>query len=147
MDWRARGRPMGFGIGLAKGIATVGRVGYEGRHDYTAIGNAVNLASRLCSAAEDGEIRLDPITAVVVAGAVSPSPIGCGTLKGFTGRSPFTRLRAEGGLKARHSVRSCGGRTDAQCVGESRLEKGSFAEVRSHEQKGLKLAQLSRLPT
>ena len=56
VDWRARGRPMGFGIGLAKGVATVGRVGYEARHDYTAIGNVVNIASRLCSAAEDGQI-------------------------------------------------------------------------------------------
>ena len=75
VKWRARGQPMGFGIGLAKGVATVGRVGYEGRHDYTAIGNVVNLASRLCSAAEDGQILLDPIAADDVAGAVSLNPL------------------------------------------------------------------------
>ena len=38
-EWRARGHAVGFGVGLAKGPATVGRIGYEGRHDYTAIGN------------------------------------------------------------------------------------------------------------
>ncbi len=44
---------LGFGVGLAMGPATVGRIGSEGRLDYTAIGNVVNLASRLCSSAED----------------------------------------------------------------------------------------------
>jgi adenylate cyclase len=29
--WRARGYTVGFGVGLAKGPATVGRIGYEGR--------------------------------------------------------------------------------------------------------------------
>ena len=50
--WRARGHAIGFGVGLAKGAATVGRIGYEGRQEYTAIGNVVNLASRICAAAE-----------------------------------------------------------------------------------------------
>lgn len=36
-----------FGLGAAMGSATVGTVGYEGRTDYTAIVNVVNLASRL----------------------------------------------------------------------------------------------------
>ena len=57
--WRARGHAIGFGVGLAKGPATVGRIGYEGRSDYTAIGNVVNLAARMCGAAEDGQILID----------------------------------------------------------------------------------------
>ncbi|TGR91754.1 adenylate/guanylate cyclase domain-containing protein, partial [bacterium M00.F.Ca.ET.191.01.1.1] len=52
-DWRQRGYKIGFGMGLAMGWATVGRIGYGARADYTAIGNVVNLASRLCSSAED----------------------------------------------------------------------------------------------
>src|SRR3981081_2259166 len=36
-SWHARGHAIGFGMGLAKGPATVGRIGYEGRSDYTAI--------------------------------------------------------------------------------------------------------------
>src|SRR6516165_8061921 len=61
--WRERGHSIGFGIGLAKGVATVGRIGYEGRVDYTAIGSVVNLASRLCAAAADGQILICPTSA------------------------------------------------------------------------------------
>ncbi len=47
---------LGLGIGIAHGMATLGRIGYEGRFDYAAIGTAANLAARLCEAAEDGQI-------------------------------------------------------------------------------------------
>ena len=39
-NWRARGHRIGFGVGFAMGHATVGRIGYESRFDYTAIGSA-----------------------------------------------------------------------------------------------------------
>lgn len=65
-DWRGRGHRIGFGIGLARGAATVGVVGYEGRQDYTAIGPVVNLAARLCASATDGEILADAATAALV---------------------------------------------------------------------------------
>jgi class 3 adenylate cyclase len=81
--WRARGHALGFGVGLAKGIATVGRIGYEGRHDYTAIGRVANLASRLCSAAEDGQILVDENAAAAVSGEAALEPIGARELKGF----------------------------------------------------------------
>src|SRR4029077_6888405 len=51
---RAKGHAIGCGVGIAMGQAIVGTVGYEGRIDYTAIGGVVNLASRLCGAANDG---------------------------------------------------------------------------------------------
>jgi adenylate cyclase len=81
--WRIRGQTLGFGIGLAAGEATVGRVGYEGRHDYTAIGNVVNLAARLCATAEDGEILLDAQTAAPVREAVALRSLGTRWLKGY----------------------------------------------------------------
>jgi class 3 adenylate cyclase len=65
-DWQARGYRIGFGVGLAMGMATVGRIGNESRSDYTAIGSVVNLASRLCSSAADGEILVDQIAATAV---------------------------------------------------------------------------------
>src|SRR5918993_1362522 len=68
--WCARGHALGFGVGLAKGMATVGRIGYEGRHDYTAIGRVANLASRLCSAAEDKQILIDANAAKDVSATV-----------------------------------------------------------------------------
>src|ERR1700724_2334430 len=44
--WRRRGFEIGFGIGVAQGYATLGRIGFEERVDYTAIGNVTNLAAR-----------------------------------------------------------------------------------------------------
>jgi class 3 adenylate cyclase len=81
--WRARGHTIGFGVGLAKGPATVGRIGYEGRSDYTAIGNVVNLASRICAAAEDGQILVDAAVAAEVGSAVTLTPLGTRPLRGF----------------------------------------------------------------
>jgi adenylate cyclase len=81
--WRARGYAIGFGVGLAKGTATVGRIGYEGRLDYTAIGSVVNLASRLCASAEDGQILIDPAAAAEIAHAVPLVALGTRMLRGF----------------------------------------------------------------
>ena len=81
--WQARGHAIGCGIGIAQGLATVGRVGYAGRNDYTAIGNVVNLASRLCSAAADRQILVDPVAATTVAGSFVLRPLGTRAIKGF----------------------------------------------------------------
>ncbi|MBL8663196.1 MAG: adenylate/guanylate cyclase domain-containing protein [Candidatus Odyssella sp.] len=81
--WAAQGHRLGFGVGLARGIATVGRIGYEGRHDYTAIGRVANLASRLCSAAEDRQILVDHAVATAVSGEIALDAAGTRELKGF----------------------------------------------------------------
>jgi class 3 adenylate cyclase len=52
--WRKRGYELGFGVGMAVGHATMGRIGFEGRYDYAAIGTVVIMASRLCSEAQAG---------------------------------------------------------------------------------------------
>jgi class 3 adenylate cyclase len=57
-EWRKRGYDLGLGMGVATGYATLGRIGFEGRYDYGAIGNVVILASRLSDAAGPGEILL-----------------------------------------------------------------------------------------
>ena len=57
--WRRRGFDVGCGIGIAFGYATIGPVGFAERTDYTALGPTVNLASRLCGLAADGEILID----------------------------------------------------------------------------------------
>jgi len=53
--WLKRGQVIGLGLGVASGFATLGLVGLQGRTDYTAIGGAVNVASRLCDKAADGQ--------------------------------------------------------------------------------------------
>lgn len=74
---------LGFGVGLAMGPATVGRIGSEGRLDYTAIGTVVNLASRLCSDAGNSEILVDSVAAGAVGSRLPLVELGARALKGF----------------------------------------------------------------
>jgi adenylate cyclase len=83
-EWRGRGYELGFGVGIAVGYATLGRIGFDGRHDYGAIGNVTILASRLSSQAKAGQILLSPVAQTMLAGLVESEPIGELTLKGLT---------------------------------------------------------------
>jgi class 3 adenylate cyclase len=64
--WSRLGHDLDLGIGIAQGHATLGRIGFEGRSDYAAIGSVTNLAARLCEQAGPGQIL---ISARVFAGA------------------------------------------------------------------------------
>ncbi len=88
VKWRALGHRLGFGVGLAMGPATVGRIGSEGRLDYTAIGNVVNLASRLCSSAKESEILIDRVAAQAVSSRVPLVELDARVLKGFDQHVP-----------------------------------------------------------
>ena len=56
--WRKRGHQLDLGVGIAMGYATLGKIGFEGRFDYGAIGTVTNLASRLCDEASAGQILI-----------------------------------------------------------------------------------------
>ena len=56
LPWSKQGHTIGLGIGIASGYATLGLIGFQGRTDYTAIGGVVNIASRLCDKALDGQV-------------------------------------------------------------------------------------------
>ena len=81
--WSAKGYAMGFGVGIAMGPGTVGTVGYEDRLDYTAIGNAVNLASRLCASSDDAQILVDSVVAERVKDSFVLVPLGQQIIKGY----------------------------------------------------------------
>src|SRR5579883_2992694 len=82
--WRRRGHAIGFGVGIAQGYATLGRVGFEGRQEYSAIGTVMNLAARLCAEAKDGQILLSQRVATAVETVVAASFVGEISLKGLS---------------------------------------------------------------
>ena len=102
VGWRAKGHAIGFGIGIAMGPAIVGTVGYEGRIDYTAIGNVINLASRLCGSASDGEILVDEVVAEGVKDNIPIEPLGVRLLKGYDRPQQIFAV-AGGDLRQSHS--------------------------------------------
>lgn len=59
---RQGGLPRGVGIGVHDGTVIVGAIGPEARQDFTTIGDAVNTAARLCTAAGEGELVADIAT-------------------------------------------------------------------------------------
>jgi class 3 adenylate cyclase len=95
VGWRMRGYRVGFGVGLASGPATVGRIGYENRFDYTAIGSVVNLAARLCASATDREILADAEVARLVDNRRPLKEIGHRSIKGFEEAIPVFGLLME----------------------------------------------------
>jgi class 3 adenylate cyclase len=81
--WKKMGHELDLGIGIARGFATLGAVGYEGRFEYSAIGSVVNLAARLCGEAQGGQILLDRRACAALESAYAIEPIEPLTLKGF----------------------------------------------------------------
>jgi class 3 adenylate cyclase len=70
-------------MGIAHGYATLGRVGFKGRFDYSAICTVVNLASRLCGEAKSGEILVDARVQAAVEALAEVEPAGELSLKGL----------------------------------------------------------------
>jgi class 3 adenylate cyclase len=83
-QWRTHGHELGFGVGIAQGYATLGRIGFEGRFDYAAIGTVANLASRLCSEAKSGQILVTQRILGAVKDVVEAETLGEVSLKGLT---------------------------------------------------------------
>jgi class 3 adenylate cyclase len=82
-DWRRRGYQLGFGVGVTLGFATLGVIGFEDRSHYGAIGSVVNLASRLCDEAKDGQILISQRVAATLNGLAEVDRLPALTLKGF----------------------------------------------------------------
>jgi class 3 adenylate cyclase len=81
--WSRLGHELGFGVGIAQGFATLGRIGYEGRFDYAAIGSVTNLAARLCAEAKSGQVLVaQRVFSEVESHAVGES-VGVLELRGF----------------------------------------------------------------
>jgi len=92
--WRSRGHALGVGIGIAKGYATIGAIGYRGRRDYAAIGTVTNIAARLCAEATDGQILVNQKLLADLEGRVRTEAVGALTLKGI--RDPISAFNVVG---------------------------------------------------
>jgi len=81
--WLKQGYDLDLGIGIAKGFATLGAFGFEGRFDYSAIGGVVNLAARLCGEAQPGQILIDRRARASLDDDWEVEPVGPLPLKGY----------------------------------------------------------------
>jgi class 3 adenylate cyclase len=82
-NWRKQDHDLGFALGMAHGYATLGRIGFERRFDYAAVGMVVNLAARLCGEAKDGQILIDSKVRAAVENLATMESAGELSLKGF----------------------------------------------------------------
>jgi len=99
--WRRAGHELDFGVGIAVGYATLGRIGFEGRYDYDVIGTVANLAARLCAEAAGGQILIPARLHGMVESLVAAEPVGELALKGLSRpvvAFNITGLREDGSL-------------------------------------------------
>lgn len=92
--WRKHGHELGFGVGIAQGYATLGRIGFEGRFDYAAVGTVVNLAARLCAEAASGQILIDRKVQAAVETLAVTNPVGELSLKGLQRPVPAFQVQS-----------------------------------------------------
>jgi len=72
---------LAIGVGVNTGLVIAGAVGGGGRLEYTVIGDAVNVAQRLQSEAEGGEVVASAST-IAAANGIASEPIGPRQVKG-----------------------------------------------------------------
>lgn len=84
--WRSQGidKPLEIRMGINTGYCTVGNFGAETRMDYTIIGREVNLASRLESNADAGEILISHETYSLIKDVILCKDRGQISVKGFS---------------------------------------------------------------
>ena len=89
--WSTPTHSLGVGLGVATGVVTVGVIGSASRLEYTAVGSAVNLASRLCEHAHHGDILVDVRTAELAGDGdlTQKTPL---SVKGFGDSVPYFAL-------------------------------------------------------
>ena len=81
-----------MGVGIASGEVIAGEFGPPIRTDFTAMGRAVNLGSRLCSAAGPGDIYISQATYELIEGQIKVQALEPLSLKGISQPTPVYEL-------------------------------------------------------
>jgi class 3 adenylate cyclase/tetratricopeptide (TPR) repeat protein len=90
----SRRRPLQAHVGIASGEVVAGSLERGGAHDYTVLGDSVNLAARLVAAAGPGQTLLSNTVYRTLAGRGLCDDLGEIALKGFDEPTQVWRLRA-----------------------------------------------------
>jgi class 3 adenylate cyclase/CheY-like chemotaxis protein len=93
-SWQRRGHELAFGIGIAQGYATLGRIGFSGRFDYASIGSVTNLAARLCAEATPWQILITQRVNAAAEDLIVSRLVGELELRGF--RQPVRTFEVSG---------------------------------------------------
>ncbi|HEY6952577.1 MAG TPA: adenylate/guanylate cyclase domain-containing protein [Bacteroidota bacterium] len=80
------------GIGISAGDAVLGSIGSMDRMDYTAIGDTVNLASRVCGVAAPGQIMVTEGIVQSIDGRYKPRSEGNFPIKGKEHQVPLYQI-------------------------------------------------------
>jgi class 3 adenylate cyclase/tetratricopeptide (TPR) repeat protein len=90
-------RPLQAHVGIASGEVVAGTLGRADAHDYTVLGDSVNLAARLVAAAGPGQTLLSDSVYRALSGRGVCDSLGEIQLKGFETPTPAWRLRGLSG--------------------------------------------------
>jgi adenylate cyclase len=103
--WSNHQLQLGVGVGVASGFVTVGVIGGGSRLEYTAVGPAVNLASRLCAEAAHGQVLVDQRVSELAKGelAILLVPVAPLRLKGY--REPVPSYALSPPASVSHTAR------------------------------------------
>jgi class 3 adenylate cyclase/tetratricopeptide (TPR) repeat protein len=91
---RRSGVPIALRVGINTGLVVVGEVGSDLRVEYTALGDAINVAARMEQTAEPGTVRITETTAGLLGGAFVTAPTGPIEVRGRA--EPVTTFRVDG---------------------------------------------------
>jgi adenylate cyclase len=82
---RQQGRELpSMGIGISSGEAIAGEIGHRIRSEFTALGRIVNLGSRLCGAADEGQTLMSEATYQMIEPLITAEDLGQQTFKGIS---------------------------------------------------------------
>jgi adenylate cyclase len=83
-SWALQGHDLAMSVAISQGYATLGKIGFDGRFDYAAIGSVTNVAARLCDIADPWQILVTERVFSAAGSVVVGEDVGTRELKGLS---------------------------------------------------------------